>query len=176
MQHSPHLCLALRFCHILQYSLRFGYLACCCICFAIIIFYWSEIYSLIYTLSRAMPSVLHVLHWSIIGLWCFFLLNRFRIVAILALIPVEITGSQVSPWHSALIHRRLTMILPPHPHPHPHRRHPRPHTRRHHWFPGQTSRVPLRPIVASWRWGWYRDRRFHHLNLRDPHCPLASRN
>src|SRR5882757_9355724 len=110
------------------------------------------------------------------GLRCFFLLIRIRIVAILPLIPVDITGSQVSPPHSALIHHRLAMILPPHPHPHPHHRHPRPHTRRHHWFPGQTSRVPSRAVVAGWRWGWHRDRRFHHLHLRNPRCPLASRN
>ena len=41
--------------------------------------------------------------------------------------------------HSALIHPRLAMLLPPHPHP-PHRN-PRPDTCQHHWFPGQTSRV-----------------------------------
>jgi len=61
MPHSPHICLALRFCHILQYSVRFGYLACRCICFAIIVFYRSEIYSPIFTLSITMPSVLHIL-------------------------------------------------------------------------------------------------------------------
>jgi hypothetical protein len=37
MPHS-HVCFALRICHILQYSLRFGYIACHCICFAIIVF------------------------------------------------------------------------------------------------------------------------------------------
>jgi len=145
MPHSPHICLTLRFCHILQYSLRFGYLACHCICFAIIIFYRSEIYIPIFTLSSTMPSVLHILRWSIIGLRCFFLLIRIRIVAILALIPVNITGSQVSPLHSALIHHPLVMLLPPHPHPHPHRRHPRPHTRRHHWVPGQSSTFCVDP-------------------------------
>jgi len=182
MPHSPHICLALRLCHILQYSLRFGYLACRCICFAIIVFYRSEIYSPIVTLSSTMPSVLHILRRSIIDLRCFFVLIRIRIriVAILALIPVDITGPQVNPTHSALIHHRLAMLLPPHPHPHryphPHRRHPRPHTRRHHWFPGQTSRVLLRAVVAGWRWGWHRDRRFHHLHLSNPRCPLASRN
>jgi hypothetical protein len=62
MPHSPHICLALRLCHILQYSFRFGYLACHCICFAISIFYRSETYSLIFTLSSTMPSVLHIPH------------------------------------------------------------------------------------------------------------------
>ena len=61
MPHLLHLCSALRFWHLLQYSLRFGYLACRCICFAIIVFYRSEIYSLICTLSGTMPSVLHIL-------------------------------------------------------------------------------------------------------------------
>jgi len=93
MLHSPHICKALRFCHILQYSLRFRYIACDCICFAIIVFYRSEIYSLIFTLSRTMPLVLHILRWSIIGLQCIFLLIHIRIVAILALIPVDITAS-----------------------------------------------------------------------------------
>ena len=74
------------------------------------------------------------------------------------------------------------MLLPPHPHPHrrhprphthhnprPHtRRHPRRYTRRHHWFPGQTSSVPSWAVVAGWRWRWHRDRRFHHIQLRDP--------
>jgi hypothetical protein len=62
MPHKPHLCSALRFCHILQYSLRFGYCTCRWICFAIIVIYRSEIYSLIFTLSSTMPSVLHILH------------------------------------------------------------------------------------------------------------------
>ena len=96
MLHS-HLCLALRFCHLLQYSLRFGYIACCCICFAIIVFSMSEIYRPIFTLSNTMPSVLHILRWSIIGLRCFFLLICIRIIAILAPIPVDITGSQIKP-------------------------------------------------------------------------------
>jgi hypothetical protein len=137
MPHSPHLCSALSFCHILQYSLRFRYLACHCICFAIILFYRSEKYRLIFTLSSTMPSVLHILRWSIIGLRCFFRLIRLRILAILPIIPVAITGSQVSHPHSALIHHQVAMLLPPHPHPH--RRHPPPHTRRYHWVPGQSS-------------------------------------
>ena len=61
MPHSPDICLALRFRHILQCSLRFRYIACCCSCFAIIVFYRSEIYSLIFTLSGTMPLVLHIL-------------------------------------------------------------------------------------------------------------------
>jgi len=61
MPHSPHICSALRFCHILQYGLGFRYLACRCISFAIIVFYRSEIYRLIFTLSSTMPSVLHIL-------------------------------------------------------------------------------------------------------------------
>jgi hypothetical protein len=55
MPHSPLICLALRICHIMQYSLRFGYLACRCICFAIIVFYRSEIYRPIFSLSSTMP-------------------------------------------------------------------------------------------------------------------------
>ena len=31
MPHSPQICLALRFCHLFQYSLRFEYIACSCI-------------------------------------------------------------------------------------------------------------------------------------------------
>jgi len=155
MAHSPHICLAFRFCHILQYSLRFGYLACHCICFAIIVFYRFKIYSPIFTLSSTMPSVLHILRCSIIGLLRFFLLIGIRIVAILALIPIDITGSQVNPPHSVLIHHRLPMLLPPHRHRHRHPdpdlRHPRPYTRRHHWFPGKTSQVLSRAVVASWR-------------------------
>jgi len=65
--HSPHLCMVLRCCHLLQYSLRFGYIACRCICFAIIVFYRAEIYCPIFTLSSTMPSVLHILRCSIIG-------------------------------------------------------------------------------------------------------------
>jgi hypothetical protein len=42
-----------------------------------------------------MPSVLHILRSSIIGLRCIFLL--IPIVAILALIPVDSRGSQVKP-------------------------------------------------------------------------------
>jgi len=95
MQHSPHICLACRCCHLLQYRLRFRYIACRCICFAIIVFYSSEIYCPIFTLSTTMRSVLHILRQSMNGLRCFFLLNRTCIVAILALIPVNITCSQV---------------------------------------------------------------------------------
>jgi len=61
MLHSPHICLVLRCCHLLQYSLGFGYIACRCICFAIIVFYRSEICCPIFTLSSDMPSVLHIL-------------------------------------------------------------------------------------------------------------------
>jgi hypothetical protein len=60
MPHS-HLCLALRFCHLLQYSLRFAYIACHCIGSTIIVFYMSEIYCPIFTLSSTMPSVLTIL-------------------------------------------------------------------------------------------------------------------
>jgi len=49
-------------CHVLQYSLRFGYIACRCISFASIVFYMSEIYCQIITLSSTMSSVLHILH------------------------------------------------------------------------------------------------------------------
>jgi len=173
--HLPHshLCLALRCCHLLQYSLRFGYIASRCICFAIIVFYMSEIYCPIFTLSSTMPSVLHILRWSIIGLQCFFLRIRIHIVA---LIPVNITYYALSPPHSALILQRLAMLLPPHPHPHPDRRHSRPHTLRHHWFPGQTSRVQSQAGVTGWRWAWHRARRYCHLRLRNPRCPLPSQN
>jgi len=104
MPHSPHICLALRFCHILEYNLCFGYLACCCICFAIIVFYRSEIYTAIFTLSSTMSSVLHILSWSIIGLRCLFLLIRICVVAMLALIPVDITASQVKPTLPSVLH------------------------------------------------------------------------
>jgi len=40
-----------------------------------------------------MPSVLHILHWSIIGLEYFFLHIGIRIVVILPLILIDITGS-----------------------------------------------------------------------------------
>jgi hypothetical protein len=96
MLHS-HLCLALRFCHLLQYSLPFGYIACRCIGSTIIVFYMSEIYCPIFTLFSTIPSVLHILHGSIIGLRWFVLLIRICIIAILALIPVDITGSPVKP-------------------------------------------------------------------------------
>jgi len=91
----PHICLALRYCHLLQYSLRFGYIACCCICFAIIVFYRSEIYCIIFTLSSTMPSVLHILHRCIIDLLCIFLLIHIRNIPTLAIIFVDINGSQV---------------------------------------------------------------------------------
>jgi len=95
--HMPHsqLCLALRFFHWLQYSLCIGYIASRCICFAIIVFYMSVTYCPFFALSSTMRSVLHILRWSIIGLQCFFLL--ICIIAILALMPVDISGSQVKP-------------------------------------------------------------------------------
>jgi len=62
MPPSHHICLALRCRHVLQYSLHFRYIACRCICFAIIVFFRSEIYCPIFTLSTTMPSVLHILH------------------------------------------------------------------------------------------------------------------
>jgi len=96
MPHSPPICLILRCCQLLHYSLHFGYIACRCICFAIIIFYRSGIYCPTFTLCSTMPSVLHILRWSIISLRCFVLLIRIRIVAILVLIPFDITGSQVN--------------------------------------------------------------------------------
>ena len=43
MPHSPLIFSVLRCCHILQCILHFGYIACSCICFAIIVFYSSEI-------------------------------------------------------------------------------------------------------------------------------------
>jgi len=173
--HIPHshLCLALRFCHLLQYSLRFGYVPCRCICFAIIVFYMSEMYCRIFTLSSTMPSVLHILRWSIIGLQCLFLLIRISIVA---LIPVNITYYALSPPHPVLIHHLFAMLLLPHPHPHPHRRHPRPHTCQHDWFPSQTSHVQSRPVIASWRWGWHPARHFRHLHLGNHRCPVPSQN
>ena len=104
MPHSPHICFALRFCHILQYSLCFGYIACWGICFTIIVFYRSEIYSLIFTLCSTVPLVLHILCGSIIGLRCLFLLIHIHIVAILALIPVDITGDQLNPTMPSVLH------------------------------------------------------------------------
>ena len=81
MLHSPHICFVFRCCHLLQYSLRFGYITCRCICFTIIICYRSEIYCPILTHSSTMPSVLHILRRFIIGLQCFFLLISIRIIA-----------------------------------------------------------------------------------------------
>jgi len=95
--HSPHICFAWRCCHLLQYNLCWEYIACCCICFAIIEFSRSAIYCRMFALSTTMPSVLHILHWPIIGLRFFFVLIRIRILAIIALIPVDITGFQVKP-------------------------------------------------------------------------------
>ena len=46
---SP-ICLTLRSCHLLQYSLHFAYIACRCICFAIIVFYVWNILSSLHTL------------------------------------------------------------------------------------------------------------------------------
>jgi len=94
MPHTPHICLALRCCQLSQYSLRFGYIACRCMCFSNIIFYRSEIYCPIFTLSSTMPSVPHSLGCSIIGLRWFILL--ICIIAILALISVDITGSTIA--------------------------------------------------------------------------------
>ena len=93
MPHS-HLCLAWGFCHLLQCSLRFGSIACGCICFAIIVFYMSEIYCPIITLANTMPSVHQIVRWSIIGMRCSFLLIRIPIVTILALIPSVSNGSK----------------------------------------------------------------------------------
>jgi len=123
-----------------------------------------------------MPSVLHILRWSIISLRCLFLHIRIHIVTILGLIPIDITGSQVSAPHSALIHHWLAMSLPAHPDRHPHCCNSHPHTHWHHWFPGQTSGVPSRAVIAGWWWGSHGDRYFHHLHLRNLRCPLASRN
>jgi hypothetical protein len=70
MLHSPHICFALRCCHLLQYGLHCGSSTCCCICFAIIILYMSEMYCLIFTLFCKLPSVPQILRWSIVRLRC----------------------------------------------------------------------------------------------------------
>lgn len=49
-------------CHIIRYSLRFGYIASHCIRFSIIVFYRSEVYCPILSLSSTMPRVLERLH------------------------------------------------------------------------------------------------------------------
>jgi len=109
MPHFPHISLGLRCCHLLQYSLHFGYSAYRCICFPIILFYRSEIYLSIVTLSSTMPSVLHIFHWLIISLQCFFLL--IRIVTIISVIPINITGSHVKPTMPSVLHNlRSSMI------------------------------------------------------------------
>jgi len=97
MPHSPQMCLALRCCPLLQYSHRIRYIACHCICFAIIVIYMSEIYCPILTLSSTMPSVLNILCGSIIGLQCFFLLIRIHNDAMVALIHVDISWFKVEP-------------------------------------------------------------------------------
>jgi len=73
MLQPAHICLAVRFRCFLQNSLGFGYIAFWRIYFAIIELYASEKYRPIFTLSSTMPSVLHILRWSIIGFRCFFL-------------------------------------------------------------------------------------------------------
>ena len=50
-------------CQLFQYSHHFGYIACCCICFVIILLFMSEIYCPILTVSSTMPSVFHILRW-----------------------------------------------------------------------------------------------------------------
>jgi len=70
---------------------------CRCIWFAIMLFYRSEIYCPILTLSSTIPSVLHSLGWSIIGLQCSSLLICICIDAIIALISVDIAGSMGKP-------------------------------------------------------------------------------
>ena len=104
MLHSPHLYLALRCCHLLQSSLHFGYIACLCSCLVIILFYRTEISCPIFTLSSTMTLVLQILCCSIIGLRCFFVLIHLRIIAILALMPVDITGSQDRPTIPSVLH------------------------------------------------------------------------
>jgi len=56
-----------------------------------------------------MPWVLHILRWSIIGLRCFFRLICIciSIIAVLAIIPVDITCSQVKPLEFS--HRGLSV-------------------------------------------------------------------
>jgi hypothetical protein len=61
MLHLPQICFALRCHHLVLYSLCFEYITYLFICFAIIVFYTSEIYCPIFTLSSTMPSVLHIL-------------------------------------------------------------------------------------------------------------------
>jgi hypothetical protein len=51
-------CLYLTCSHLIQYSLRFGYIRCRCCCFAIMVFYKFEIYCPIFTLSSTRPSAL----------------------------------------------------------------------------------------------------------------------
>jgi len=68
------------------------------------VFYRSEIFSLIFTLSRTMPSVLHILHWSIIGLQTVFLLICIRIVVIVPLILVDSTSSEVNPTMPSVLY------------------------------------------------------------------------
>jgi len=167
MPHSRHICFVFRLCLLLQFNL-------------LTVFYSSEIHCPIFTLSSTMPSVLHIVRWSIITLRCFFLLIRIHIVTILSLIPVDITSCQgktynpFSPQHSELIHHQLAMRLPHHLQPH--HRTPRPHPHRHHRFPGQTSWVQLHAMFPGWRWGWHSTHRIVHLHYRNPHCPMGSRN
>jgi len=57
--------------------------------------YRSEIYCPIFTLPSTMPSLVQILCWSNIGLWCLFLVIHIRIATVIAFIPVDTTGSQV---------------------------------------------------------------------------------
>jgi len=97
MPHSLHICLAVRCYRILHYSLRFGFITCHCIYYTIILYNRAETYCPIFTLSGMMPSVLHILHWSIIGLRWFSLVIQIHIVTIVTLIPIQITGFQAKP-------------------------------------------------------------------------------
>jgi len=54
MLHFSHIYLAVSCCHLSQCSLRFGHIACSCICFAIIVVYRSKIYCPIFTLSSTL--------------------------------------------------------------------------------------------------------------------------
>jgi len=57
----------------------------------------------------------------------------------------------LSPPHSALMHHRLVMLVPPHPHRHHH--HPHNHIPRHHLFPGQTYYTlspPHSALIHHW--------------------------
>jgi len=97
MPQSPHICLDFRCCHLIPYSQCFRYISWAWICFAIVLFYQSQIYCSIFALSSTVPSVFHIVCWSIICFECSLHHIHFRLGTILALIQIWIPCFHVKP-------------------------------------------------------------------------------